>query len=243
MNLIYKKERVVSSAFIDSSVKLGIAQAVLLVQDNLTECFDMLGCDGVTYLDLNVFWVFTKMRIRFIERPAWRETVRAESFPVCNAGFRTNVNTAVYRGDKPVLLANQEACVLDKDKHRPVKLTGLPFPKDGFPPAVFEEPFERFAVPEESWTEVFTHVIRSQNIDMSGHMNNNEYIKTALDVFPNDFLLAHEPLELEVHFLGESREGQTLSVCRADLNGALGSYVKIAESGRPVFEMKIVFAE
>ena len=36
-NLTLQKERYVSSAFIDSSLKMGIAQSVLMVQDNLTE--------------------------------------------------------------------------------------------------------------------------------------------------------------------------------------------------------------
>ena len=43
--LIFEKERYVSSAFIDSALKLGIAQTALMIQDNLTECFNMLGCD------------------------------------------------------------------------------------------------------------------------------------------------------------------------------------------------------
>ncbi len=239
MNLIYEKERKVSSAFIDSSVKLGIAQAVLLVQDNLTECFDMLKCDGVRYLDFNVFWVFTKARIKFLQRPAWKDIITAKTFPTCNALFRTDVNTGFYKDGKAVLLAKQEACVLDKEHHRPVKLTDLPFPKEGFPQPLYEERFEKFKLPDESYQESYSTIIRSQNIDMSGHMNNNEYIKLALNVFPNDFLLAHEPDILEVHFTGESKEGQNLRILKAEEDSA--SYVKIQEGERTVFEMKISF--
>ena len=47
--LVFTKQRYVSSAFIDSSLKMGIAQSVLMIQDNVTECFYTLGCDGVLY--------------------------------------------------------------------------------------------------------------------------------------------------------------------------------------------------
>ena len=39
-------------------------------------------------------------------------------------------------------------------------------------------------------------------------MNNIEYIKLALNIFSNDFLLHNEVSSLEVHFTGESREGE-----------------------------------
>ncbi|MDE5898069.1 MAG: hypothetical protein K2H09_02225 [Treponemataceae bacterium] len=238
--LIFESEREISSAFIDSSVKLGIAQAALLVQDNLTDCFDMLGCDGVRYLDLNVFWVFTKARFRFAGRPNWRDTISARTFPVSNAGFKTNVNTVLSKDGIPFLFANQEACVLDKETHRPVRLASLPYPKDGFPGAEFSEPFERFAVPQADFSEAFTQPVRSQNIDMSGHMNNNEYIKLALSAFPDSFLRGREPELLEVHYTGESTEGQLLRVLKAQQDGAF--FVNIAEGGRTVFEMKAAFA-
>ena len=64
--LIFTQERNISSAFIDSSLKMGIAQTVLMIQDNLTECFNMLDCDGIIYRErYNAFWVFTKSKIHF----------------------------------------------------------------------------------------------------------------------------------------------------------------------------------
>ena len=48
-NLIFEQNRQVSSAFIDSSLRMGIAEAVLMIQDNLTECFNRIGCDGIFY--------------------------------------------------------------------------------------------------------------------------------------------------------------------------------------------------
>ena len=245
-NLIFSQERNISSAFIDSSLKMGIAQTVLMIQDNLTECFNKLDCDGVIYRErYNAFWVFTKSKIHFEKRPGWRQMIDASTFPIDNAGFRTHINTVLRDKDGTVLItANQEACVLDLEKHRPVNLTTLNYPKEGFPEAAFNEPFERFDsdFTEEDFTEEdfkYEQEIRSQHIDMSHHKNNIEYIKLALNVFTDDFLLAHEPDSLEVHYTGESKEGQTLRVYSKTKDSS--TQIIIKESDRSVFEMKIQF--
>ena len=70
-------------------------------------------------------------------------------------------------------------------------------------------------------------------------MNNIEYIKLALNIFSNDFLLHNEVSSLEVHFTGESREGANLRVYSRNLDGSFFIFIK--ESARTAFEMKIEF--
>lgn len=240
-DLIFERERLISSAFIDSSLRLGIAEAALLMQDNLTECFSHLQCDGILYREkYNAFWVFTKMKLTFTERPRWLQSVKIATFPVSNEGMRTNINTAMYREDGMLFLAaNLEACALDLTTHRPIKLASLPYPTADFPEPVFTEPFERFGAEFSEQEHSFDETIRSQQIDMSRHMNNIEYIKCALNVFSYDFLQSHDVQSIEVHYAGESREGQILRVYRHD--EANGSLIIIRESGRTVFKMKIIF--
>lgn len=240
-NLIFEQKRKISSAFIDSTVKMGIAQSVLMVQDNLTECFNMLECDGVIYREkFNAFWVFTKTRLHFLRRPAWREEISALTFPVNNSGFKTHVNTILKdKSGKNLILANQEACVLNLQKHRPLRLTDLPYPKENFPKSIMEEPFEKFSATFSETNFVYEQIIRSQHIDMSHHMNNIEYIKLALNVFSDDFLESNEVKVLEVHYTGESKEGQLLKIYKKEENEK--NFIQIKESERVVFEMMIEF--
>ncbi len=242
--MIFESKRVISSAFIDSSVRMGVAQSVLLVQDNLTECFAAMGCDGIAYREkYNMFWVFTKTKVHFERRPDWRELVTVRTFPIDNAGMRTHVNTEVLDKDgNRLLVANQEACVLSLENHRPVKITNLNYPKEGFPPAAYAEPFARFPSDFSEEDLVFEQPVRSCHIDMSRHMNNIEYIKLALSVFSDDFLQSHDITDLEVHYTGESKEGQLLRVYRRDASDCAGkSFVHIKESGRCVFECCLFF--
>ena len=76
---------------------------------------------------------------------------------------------------------------------------------------------------------------------MSHHMNNIEYIKLALSVFSDDFLQSHEITDLEVHYTGESKEGQILKVYKKEDSEKPGKvYIHIKESGRCVFESCLV---
>ena len=169
-----------------------------------------------------------------------QQPLPTKNYLMDNQGFKAHVNSVLKDKEQNILVcANQEACVLDLEKHRPVKITNLPYPKENFPESVFSENFERFPVQIEESDFKYEQKIYSQHIDMSYHMNNIEYIKLALNIFSNDFLLHNEVSSLEVHFTGESREGENLRVYSRNLDGSFFIFIK--ESERTVFEMKIEF--
>jgi acyl-ACP thioesterase len=97
--------------------------------------------------------------------------------------------------------------------------------------------FTKFPVEPDEYQEVYRQKVLPQHIDMSHHMNNIEYVKLALNVFSAADLELCIPAMLELHFLGETREGQEVKIFRADKMGA--TYMKIEDdTGRQVFEMK-----
>lgn len=236
--LVFQKPRTITSAYIDSSGKMGIAQTVLMVQDNFTENFGSIKQDNFFVKEKGGYWVITKAKFKFLRRPFWGDKVVTTSFPANNALIRTNENTIISTVEgEPIVLAEQEACCLDLVRHRPMKLSAVDFPTEGFPEAVLSDAFDRFNETALDYKEVYQQKILPQHIDMSHHMNNIEYVKLALNVFSIDDLEQCTPSELEVHFLGESLEGQTLRIFRAEHNGA--TYMKIKEGERAVFEMKM----
>ncbi len=237
--LVFQKPRTITSAYIDVSGKMGLAQTVLMVQDNITENFGSIKMDNFVVKEKGGFWVLCKAKFKFIRRPYWRDKVVTTSFPADNQLIRLNENTAITTVDgEPIILAKQEACCLSLDRHRPMRLSSLNFPKEGFPDALFTDDFDRFNVKPEEYGYVYEQKVLPQHIDVAHHMNNIEYVKLALNVFSASDLELCNPSELEIHYLGESTEGQTLKIFRADHNGA--TYMRILdETDRAVFEMKL----
>ena len=237
--LVFQKQRTITSAYIDVSGKMGIAQTVLMVQDNLTENFGALKMDNFCVNEKGGYWAITKAKFKFFKRPFWRDKVITTSFPTDNAPIRTYVNTAVTTVEgEPIILGVQEACCLDLERHRPMKLEAVDFPAEGAPEHFMDNKFTKFPVEPDEYQEVYRQKVLPQHIDMSHHMNNIEYVKLALNVFSAADLELCIPAMLELHFLGETREGQEVTIFRADKMGA--TYMKIEDdTGRQVFEMKI----
>ena len=225
--LVFQKQRTITSAYIDVSGKMGIAQTVLMVQDNF--CVHEKGA----------YWVIYKAKFKFFQRPFWRDKVVTTSFPADNAPIRTYENTAITTLEgEPIILAVQEACCLNLETHRPMKLSAVDFPTEGAPEPFMDSKFTKFPVEPAEYVEVYRQKVLPQHIDMSHHMNNIEYVKLSLNVFSSEDLELCIPSMLEVHFMGETHEGQEVKVFRADKMGA--TYMKIEDDeGRQVFEMKV----
>lgn len=237
--LVFQKQRTITSAYIDVSGKMGIAQTVLMVQDNFTENFGSIKMDNFCVNEKGGYWAIYKAKFKFFKRPFWRDKVITTSFPADSAPIRTYENTAITTVEgEPIILAVQEACCLDMERHRPMKLEAVNFPMEGAPEHFLDNKFSKFPVEPEEYQEVYRQKVLPQHIDMSHHMNNIEYVKLGLNVFSAADLELCIPSMLEVHFLGETREGQEVTIFRADKMGA--TYMKIEDdTGRQVFEMKI----
>ena len=237
--LVFQKQRTITSAYIDVSGKMGLAQTVLMVQDNFTENFGTLKMDNFCVNEKGGYWAITKAKFKFFQRPYWRDKVVTTSSPADNAPIRTYENTAVTTVEgEPIILAVQEACCLNLETHRPMKLSAVDFPAEGSPEPFMDNKFSKFPVEPEEYQEVYRQKVLPQHIDMSHHMNNIEYVKLGLNVFSAADLELCIPSMLELHFMGETREGQEVKIFRADKMGA--TYMKIEDdSGRQVFEMKV----
>ena len=237
--LVFQKQRTITSAYIDVSGNMGLAQTVLMVQDNITENFGALKMDNFAVKEKGGFCVVSKTKIKFLKRPYWRDKVVTTSFPTENQLIRLNENTVITTVDgEPIIYAKQEMCCLSFDRHRPLRLSAVGFPSEGFPEALMTDDFDRFNVKPEEYVEIYQQKVLPQHIDMSHHMNNIEYVKLALNVFSASDLELCIPSALEIHYLGESKEGQIMRVFRANHNGA--TYMRILdEADRPVFEMKL----
>ena len=94
-----------------------------------------------------------------------------------------------------------------------MRLAPLPEPARGVACA---DP-ERFRLPE--LTAVGEYTVRRSDIDRNGHMNNTRYADLVGDFLPPE-LAGRSPVDIQLHFAGESRLGDTLTMAAgADESG------------------------
>lgn len=233
----FRFQQKIHSAYTGATLSLRPAGAMYIVQDALTGMHAEKKCGNMEMKrDHNCFWVVTKTKLIFRRYPAWHETVEVTADTAVTGRIRCESQVLITDAEgKLCVQARQELCVLDFERHRPQRLSEV-----GFIPEVESLPpmeFERF--PAEELPEHHAQTVLPHMIDMSGHLNNVEYVKIAMDCFDSAFTALREPAELEVHHLRECKEGALLSVCEKTERDI--SLVRILCDGAPAFEMKILW--
>jgi acyl-ACP thioesterase len=236
-SMFYDKKVYIPTEYCDYTIRLGYCQSFFLLQNAMIDGFEVYDCGNKGLGErCNAYWAVTKTKLHINKRAFWGETVDVKSDYINDGKLRVNVKTKAYDKNGELLLSGaQELCVLDKESHRVKRLsdTCLPEPEKQEPVAEFE----KFKIPENSCAS-YELTVRSQHIDMSRHVNNIEYIRMALDLFSVDELINDDISDIEVHYIGECREGETLCCQRFDENNE--SYVTISKEDKKCFEMKII---
>ena len=232
----------ITTPYSASTTKMGPSQAVCLLQDGFTECFEDMKKNNIVLREkYNAFWAITKSKIVMEKAPSWLDIVRYDAFPINNRIVRTDVNCIVKDKTGDVLFrAVEELCVLDGDTRKPRKLSTIEYPTDGFEPAILEPCFETFAIDEDNKIVSYDQKIYSEYIDMSGHLNNIEYVKLAMNTFSVAFTHEHSIKTMEMHYIRECREGDILTINLYEA-GENVFYCKILRQDRLVFEMKMMY--
>lgn len=70
-------------------------------------------------------------------------------------------------------------------------------------------------IPAAHLTPVGTYTVRWSDMDRNGHMNNTHYADLMLDFAPQ----GRTPALVDLHFAGESRQGDTIAVSYGDTDG------------------------
>ena len=60
--------------------------------------------------------------------------------------------------------------------------------------------------------EIYRKTVRVSDLDKSRHMNNLRCIEMFQDAYDSDFWSEKEPQQMEIRFLSQCREGETVSV-------------------------------
>ena len=178
-------------------------------------------------------WVYTRYRLRVFHKldykaPAtlttWMEPYRQ---PVL-----VKQNLRIHQHDTLAAQGKLESVVFNLVRQRPLKLTAIDFP-EGMPEVIDSDipdflPLEKTA---EGMEERYRRTVRVSDLDKSRHMTNLRYIEMFQDACDSDFWQAFGADEVEINFLSQCREGETLSV-RSHIDGNRLNMAALHEDGK-----------
>ncbi|MCH5152185.1 MAG: hypothetical protein J1F65_05985 [Clostridiales bacterium] len=211
--MIYTKQQMVGSYMIGADVNLSVIGLFGLVESAITEGMGVLKIDGLTIKrEYNAFWVFTKNRIKIFGKAPWGEVLTVQSF-ISNVSIaKLDVDTVLKKSDGSVIAYSRcEMCPLDAATGR-IKRTSAVGVNETI---VAEKPlmniaFEKFDDGDLPLVDSVT--VRSTNVDYSNHCNNVEYLRFILNTYTVAELINKPIKEIEVNYVNQSYEGDTLSV-------------------------------
>ena len=211
--MIYTKQQIVGSNLVGADVNLSTIGLFGVVESAITEGMAALNIDGLTIKrKYNAFWVFTKNRVKIFGKALWGEVLTVQSFISNISLVKLDIDTVLKRADGSILAYSRcEMCPLDAAIGRIKRTSSV-----GVNETIFAETplmdvaFEKFDDSDMPLVDSVT--VRSTNVDYSNHCNNVEYLRFILNTYTVEELVNNQIKEIEVDYVNQSYEGDTLSV-------------------------------
>ncbi len=171
-------------------------------------------------------WVYTRCLIRMEKKLEYGEpaTLTAWVEPVTSAA-RAVIDVTIAQHGIHAGCGRIETCVCSLKERRPLRLSAIAFPEEVS--EQIENDIPPFFRPDRSIDGLekrYEKTVRFCDLDSSRHMNNLRYVEMFQDAYDSAFWADFAPRELEISFLSQCLEGETLTV----LGRAEGDSVRLA---------------
>ena len=169
------------------------------------------GTDAV--MKQNNSWVLSRMAFEFDYLPKQYDDYRIRTWIVDSGRIISVRNFAISNAAGKLFgRVTSQWCMINLDTRRPCDLTPVIESRRQYvfdEPAPCEAPRKLAAIEAESTVE---HRIVYSDIDFNRHVNTLRYIEMMVDTLPIELLAEPHAMRLDLHFVKESRYGQTLTI-------------------------------
>ena len=214
------KEALIPASVCDPYVRLSVTGTFDLVQDYLTETLGKQQLDGVSLRErFGCVWIFTRNKIEIDHAPQWKERCTAECFLSSAKGAKATVDTLLRGEDGKIMVYSRvEMCAIDLKTQKIKRVTDVGV----IPDEMVEKPARdiRFGrLKHDGLSQIDSVVVKSEDIDFIRHTNNVSYIRYLMNTYTVEELGEHPVRSIEVRYLGQTHEGDTLSILKGEQDG------------------------
>lgn len=208
----YKEKYPIYSYEVDSNAKARLTSIGNFIQDIAAKHAEILGFGFDDMRKMNLYWVLSRLKIRMIKYPVWRENIIIEtwhsgidrlfgnrefrflsengdklgdatsSWLIINSKTRRPQNPENLHEDLPELRASSDVKSLDK----------LPSVEGGNDSPIYK--------------------IKYSDLDHNNHVNNVKYIQWILDSYPDGYFAKYQIATFEINFLAELSHSEKVRI-------------------------------
>lgn len=201
----------------DSLMRFKTESSFMAFQDVASRHAMFLGIDDFSLLKKdNALWVVSKTKVKINKLPLWNEEISIRTWPMGAEGVRCNRCYQIKKDEEIYISGITEWVIIDATSRtlRKVDTTSYPDDLEWITEKSIDERFRRFKDDFSEEDFEYKRLIRSGDIDVTHHTNNVTYITMLLDTFTVKELESLTLKEIEVSYLSESLEAETLSIYR-----------------------------
>ena len=203
---------------------------------------------GFGYDDLiasKTAWVLSRMRIRFVKTPLWRDKVTLTT-------WHKGLNRLFFLRDFQMRDEQGNVCVeattswivLNLETRRFVRDPKLMDEGTTCSENAIEQPADKVVMPKDVEPDyVMDHIVSYSDVDMLGHTNNAMYMHWAMDAVDYNIASTRSIKEFTINFNRETRAGERVSIYRImqDTEDGLKVYVEGKVEGTSSFCIEMIF--
>lgn len=193
-------------------------------------------------------WVLSRMHIRIVKAPLWREKTVLETWHKGMDGlfFHRDFNLRDENGEVAVA-ATSAWLVIDTGTRRLVKsqdvLEIVPWTTICEENAI-EEPAPKLVMPKEGREAAGVHRVSYSDVDIIGHTNNARYMVWAMDVVDYEDAAGRKLTDAWINFNRETVPGEEIAMERLKLSlpgGGIEYFIEGKVGDKSAFVVRILF--
>lgn len=219
----------------DENSLMSIPAILDMFQDVAGIHADSVGIGALELEEKGLFWIVSKIRLRIFRRPLVEEILDAVTWIQPADRATCERDWSISKDGETLAYVRSIWAALRRDNGRPAHMADF-YPDSDFtiaPPD--EDPFTRMKQNFDDAEPLGEYRIRSVDIDRGGHMNNVNYVRAMLGCFTCAQLAEMDIRELDMQFLQQCYEGETIRFVKRPSENALMEVGALNEKGQVCF--------
>jgi len=161
------------------------------------------------------FWVLSRIRVEVERLPLWTEEVTLMTYPRGVDGPFALRDYELFdaKGNK-IISGVSSWLIVNSKTHRPVRPTELDLTHAVSERCALNVNASKIADIKQTPVYVDEFIVKASDIDVNLHVNNTRYVEWAYNTFPLDYHKDYLLKVVEVNFLAEGKEGNSLKIER-----------------------------
>ena len=239
----YSADLEVSSYEVDSQFRLKPTSFMDMAQEIAYLAATEMGFGYDDLQKKGVVWVLSRMNLKFLRLPLWRDNVTLTTW---HKGPRGPFFIRDFKMTSPsgevLVLGTSSWVMMDIEARKLCRIEDMIPDETSCKIDAVEMPAGKVVLPKSVEPKpVGEREVKYSDVDLVGHTNNAKYVVWAMDTIDYEELIKRPVKELTINFNHETRPGETvfLEQCQVENGDDISYYIDAKTADRSVFCVKI----